>query len=101
VLAGGHAERGREAEEEHSGACTPAMAAVADSGSWPLAGTSSAAGVGVVRGGGCGLAAIGTVAFTLLDGHLPGWAFSQEQDGTYRKTFSAARYLIAEAGTAG
>lgn len=31
-----------------------------------------------------------------LDGDHTGWAFSQEQDGTYRKMFPAARYLIAE-----
>jgi hypothetical protein len=51
-------------------------------------------------GSGCDLAAIDTVAFTHLDGDHTGWAFSQEQDGTYRKTFPAARYLIAEADDA-
>jgi hypothetical protein len=40
------------------------------------------------------------VAFTHLDVDHTGWAFSQEQDGTYRKTFPAARYLIAEADDA-
>jgi hypothetical protein len=51
-------------------------------------------------GSGCDLAAIDTVAFTHLDGDRTGWAFSQEQDGTYRKTFPAARYLMAEADDA-
>jgi hypothetical protein len=53
------------------------------------------------RGAGSGydVAAIDTVAFTHLDGDHTGWAFSQEQDGTYRKTFPAARYLIAGQAT--
>ena len=40
------------------------------------------------------------MALTHLDGDHTGWAFSHEQDGTCRKTFPAARYLIAEADDA-
>lgn len=46
---------------------------------------------------GCDLAAIDTVAFTHLHGDHTGWAFTQNPDGTYHKTFPAARYLVAEA----
>jgi hypothetical protein len=53
-----------------------------------------------VHASGGGSRRIGTVAFMLLDGHLPGWAFSQDQDGTYRETFPRSRYLIAEADDA-
>jgi hypothetical protein len=54
------------------------------------------------RGAGSGfdLATIDAVAFTHLDGDRTGWVFSQEQDGTYRKTFPVARYLIARADDA-
>jgi len=46
---------------------------------------------------GCDVAAIDTLAFTHLHGDHTGWAFTVDQDGTSRKTFPAARYLIAEA----
>jgi len=42
-------------------------------------------------------AAIDTVAFTHLHADHTGWAFTQNRDGTYRKTFPDARYLVAEA----
>jgi glyoxylase-like metal-dependent hydrolase (beta-lactamase superfamily II) len=40
---------------------------------------------------------IGTVAFTHLHVDHTGWAFTRNQDGTWRKTFPAARYLVAAA----
>jgi glyoxylase-like metal-dependent hydrolase (beta-lactamase superfamily II) len=40
-------------------------------------------------------ATIETVAFTHLHLDHTGWAFTQNPDGTYRKTFPAARYLVA------
>jgi glyoxylase-like metal-dependent hydrolase (beta-lactamase superfamily II) len=73
-----------------------------DAGLGPQAGSNP---LGVVNSGalpdtlaalGCDLAAIDTVAFTHLHGDHTGWAFTQDPDGTYRKTFPAARYLVAE-----
>jgi len=46
---------------------------------------------------GCDPAAIDTVAFTHLHVDHTGWAFTRNRDGTYRKTFPAARYLVAGA----
>jgi glyoxylase-like metal-dependent hydrolase (beta-lactamase superfamily II) len=46
---------------------------------------------------GCDIATIDTVAFTHLHADHTGWAFTQNRNGTYRKTFPAARYLVAEA----
>jgi glyoxylase-like metal-dependent hydrolase (beta-lactamase superfamily II) len=46
---------------------------------------------------GCDLAAIEAVAFTHLHVDHTGWAFTKHQDGTYSKTFPAARYLVAAA----
>jgi glyoxylase-like metal-dependent hydrolase (beta-lactamase superfamily II) len=40
-------------------------------------------------------ASIDTVAFTHLHLDHTGWAFTRNPDGTYRKTFPAARYLVA------
>jgi glyoxylase-like metal-dependent hydrolase (beta-lactamase superfamily II) len=45
---------------------------------------------------GCDPAAIDTVAFAHLHADHTGWAFAQDGDGSYRKTFPAARYLVAE-----
>ena len=45
----------------------------------------------------CDIADIDTVAFTHLHLDHTGWAFTQTQDGSYRKTFPAARYLVAAA----
>jgi glyoxylase-like metal-dependent hydrolase (beta-lactamase superfamily II) len=42
-------------------------------------------------------ATIGTVAFTHLHVDHAGWAFTRNPDGTWRKTFPAARYLVAAA----
>jgi glyoxylase-like metal-dependent hydrolase (beta-lactamase superfamily II) len=46
---------------------------------------------------GCDPAAIDTVAFTHLHVDHTGWAFTRNRDGTYRKTFPVARYLVAGA----
>jgi glyoxylase-like metal-dependent hydrolase (beta-lactamase superfamily II) len=42
-------------------------------------------------------AGIDTVAFTHLHVDHAGWAFTRNPDGTWRKTFPAARYLVAAA----
>ena len=42
-------------------------------------------------------AGIDTVAFTHLHVDHTGWAFTRNPDGTWRKTFPAARYLVAAA----
>jgi glyoxylase-like metal-dependent hydrolase (beta-lactamase superfamily II) len=42
-------------------------------------------------------ASIDTVTFTHLHVDHTGWAFTQNPDGTWRKTFPAARYLVARA----
>lgn len=44
---------------------------------------------------GCDPAGIDTVAFTHLHGDHTGWAFTPDGGGGYRKTFPAARYLVA------
>lgn len=46
---------------------------------------------------GCDPATIDTVAFTHLHTDHTGWAFTQNQDGIFRKTFPRARYLVARA----
>jgi glyoxylase-like metal-dependent hydrolase (beta-lactamase superfamily II) len=62
----------------------------------PLGTTNSGALPDTLAALGCDLAAIDTVAFTHLHGDHTGWAFTRNGDGTYRKTFPAARYLVAE-----
>lgn len=69
----------------------------AQAGSNPLGVVNSGALPDTLAALGCDMAAIDTVAFTHLHGDHTGWAFSPDRDGTYRKTFPAARYLIAEA----
>jgi glyoxylase-like metal-dependent hydrolase (beta-lactamase superfamily II) len=62
----------------------------------PLGTVSSGALPDTLAALGCHPAAIDTVAFTHLHADHTGWAFTQNGDGTYRKTFPAARYLVAE-----
>jgi glyoxylase-like metal-dependent hydrolase (beta-lactamase superfamily II) len=69
----------------------------AETGTNPLGAVSSGALPGTLAALGCDPAAIDAVAFTHLHADHTGWAFTQEQDGTYRKTFPAARYLVAGA----
>jgi len=68
----------------------------AQAGDNPLGTVNSGALPDTLAALGCDLAAIDTVAFTHLHGDHTGWAFTQDGDGGYRKTFPAARYLVAE-----
>ena len=68
----------------------------AQRGQTPLGTVNSGALPDTLTALGCDPAAIDTVAFTHLHADHTGWAFTQNQDGTYRKTFPAARYLVAE-----
>ncbi len=63
----------------------------------PLGAVNSGALPDTLAALGCDCADIDTVAFTHLHADHTGWAFTQNADGTYRKTFPAARYLVAEA----
>jgi glyoxylase-like metal-dependent hydrolase (beta-lactamase superfamily II) len=67
------------------------------SGQNPLGTVNSGTLPGTLAALGCDAAAIDTVAFTHLHGDHTGWAFTQHRDGGFRKTFPAARYLVAEA----
>ncbi len=69
----------------------------AQAGRNPLGNTNSGALPDTLTALGCDLATIDTVAFTHLHLDHTGWAFTQHQDGTYRKTFPTARYLVAGA----
>jgi glyoxylase-like metal-dependent hydrolase (beta-lactamase superfamily II) len=62
----------------------------------PLGTMNSGALPDILAALGCDPAAIDTVAFTHLHVDHTGWAFTRNPDGTYRKTFPAARYLVAE-----
>lgn len=64
-------------------------------GQTPLGTVNSGALPGTLAALGAGPAAIDTVAFTHLHADHTGWAFTQDGDGAYRKTFPAARYLVA------
>jgi glyoxylase-like metal-dependent hydrolase (beta-lactamase superfamily II) len=66
-------------------------------GRGPLGAVNSGALPDTLAALGCDPAAIDTVAFTHLHGDHTGWAFTEDPDGTYRKTFQAARYLVAAA----
>ena len=68
----------------------------AQRGQTPLGTVNSGALLDTLAALGCDPAAIDTVAFTHLHADHTGWAFTQNQDGTHRKTFPAARYLVAE-----
>jgi glyoxylase-like metal-dependent hydrolase (beta-lactamase superfamily II) len=68
----------------------------AQRGQTPLGTVNSGALPDTLAALGCDPAAIDTVAFTHLHADHTGWAFTQNQDGTYRKTFPTARYLVAE-----
>jgi len=67
----------------------------AQRGQTPLGTVNSGALPDTLTALGCDPAAIDTVAFTHLHADHTGWAFTQDRDGTYRKTFPAARYLVA------
>lgn len=69
----------------------------AQTGQSPLGTVNSGALPGTLAALGCDPAAIDTVAFTHLHADHTGWAFTQDGDGTYRKTFPGARYLVAGA----
>ncbi len=66
-------------------------------GQTPLGALNSGALPDTLAALGCDTATIDTVAFTHLHADHTGWAFTQNPDGTYRKTFPAARYLVAGA----
>lgn len=66
-------------------------------GQTPLAALNSGALPDTLAALGCDPATIDTVAFTHLHADHTGWAFTQTRNGTYRKTFPAARYLVAGA----
>ena len=68
----------------------------AQRGQTPLGTVNSGALPDTLAALGCDPAAIDTVAFTHLHLDHVGWAFTQDRDGTHRKTFAAARYLVAE-----
>jgi glyoxylase-like metal-dependent hydrolase (beta-lactamase superfamily II) len=69
----------------------------AQEGQTPLGTVNSGALPDTLATLGCDPAAIDTVAFTHLHLDHVGWAFNLDRNGTYRKTFPAARYLVAEA----
>lgn len=66
----------------------------AQEGQNPLGTVNSGALPDTLAALGCELADIDTVAFTHLHADHTGWAFTPG-DGGYRKTFPAARYLVA------
>lgn len=66
-------------------------------GQTPLGTVNSGALPDTLAALGAGLTAIDTVAFTHLHADHTGWAFTRGGDGTYRKTFPVARYLVAAA----
>src|SRR6516162_10855383 len=61
----------------------------AQRGQTPLGTVNSGALLDTLAALGCDPAAIDTVAFTHLHADHTGWAFTQNQDGTHRKTFPA------------
>lgn len=67
----------------------------AQSGRNPLGAVNSGALPDTLAALGSDTAAVDTVAFTHLHNDHTGWAFTHDGDGTYRKTFPAARYLVA------
>jgi glyoxylase-like metal-dependent hydrolase (beta-lactamase superfamily II) len=69
----------------------------AQAGQTPLGALNSGALPDTLAALGCDPASIDTVAFTHLHADHTGWAFTQNGEGTFRKTFPAARYLVAGA----